>query len=101
MKLRRMNNLSRMGLAAAKIAIAETGLDVAGLARTDIGVAISTAFGPVQTSVEYLREYMARGAAMAPPQLFAESVANAPGSHIRPVHDTVRFVGFVLRHLFR
>jgi glycosyltransferase involved in cell wall biosynthesis len=26
---------------------------------------------------------------------------NAPGSHIRPVHDTVRFVGFVLRHLFR
>ncbi len=26
---------------------------------------------------------------------------NAPESHIRPVHDTVRFVGFVLRHLFR
>jgi glycosyltransferase involved in cell wall biosynthesis len=26
---------------------------------------------------------------------------NAPGSHIRPVRDTVRFVGFVLRHLFR
>lgn len=26
---------------------------------------------------------------------------NAPGSHINPVHDTVRFVGFVLRHLFR
>ena len=91
MKLRRMNNLSRMGLAAAKIAIAETGLDVAGLARTDIGVAIGTAFGPVQTSVEYLREYMARGAAMAPPQLFAESVANAPGSHIAIEHG---FEGF-------
>ncbi|HYJ33065.1 MAG TPA: glycosyltransferase family 2 protein [Candidatus Binatia bacterium] len=26
---------------------------------------------------------------------------NAPGSHIRPVRDTVRFVRFVLRHLFR
>lgn len=26
---------------------------------------------------------------------------NAPGSHIRPVHDTARFVRFVLRHLFR
>ncbi|MGK2857522.1 MAG: beta-ketoacyl-[acyl-carrier-protein] synthase family protein [Thermoanaerobaculia bacterium] len=91
MKLRRMNNLSRMGLAAAKIAISETGLDVAGLARTDIGVAIGTAFGPVQTSVEYLREYMARGAALAPPQLFAESVANAPGSHIAIEHG---FEGF-------
>lgn len=91
MKLRRMNNLSRMGLAAAKIAISETGLDVAGLARTEIGVAIGTAFGPVQTSVEYLREYMARGAALAPPQLFAESVANAPGSHIAIEHG---FEGF-------
>lgn len=26
---------------------------------------------------------------------------NAPGSHIRPVRDTVRFVRFVVRHLFR
>jgi glycosyltransferase involved in cell wall biosynthesis len=26
---------------------------------------------------------------------------NAPGSHIRPVRDPVRFVRFVLRHLFR
>jgi len=26
---------------------------------------------------------------------------NAPGSHIHPVRDTIRFVRFVLRHLFR
>jgi 3-oxoacyl-[acyl-carrier-protein] synthase II len=36
----------------------------------------------VQTSVDYMQEYVAKGAALAPPQLFAESVANAPGSHI-------------------
>jgi 3-oxoacyl-(acyl-carrier-protein) synthase len=29
-----------------------------------------------------MQEYVAKGAALAPPQLFAESVANAPGSHI-------------------
>ncbi|HEY6572364.1 MAG TPA: glycosyltransferase family 2 protein [Candidatus Eisenbacteria bacterium] len=26
---------------------------------------------------------------------------NAPGSHIHPVRDTIRFIRFVLRHLFR
>src|SRR5206468_7138199 len=46
------------------------------------GVAMGTAFGPVQTSVEYMQEYVEKGAALAPPQLFAESVANAPGSHV-------------------
>jgi len=91
MKIRRMNNLSRMGLAAAKLAIADAGLEGAGLARPDVGVAMGTAFGPVQTSIEYLREYMEKGAALSPPQLFAESVANAPGSHIAIEHG---FEGF-------
>jgi 3-oxoacyl-(acyl-carrier-protein) synthase len=43
---------------------------------------MGTAFGPVQTSFEYMQEYVQKGAALASPQLFAESVANAPGSHI-------------------
>jgi len=91
MKIRRMNNLSRMGLAAAKLAVADARLEAAGFARPEVGVAIGTAFGPVQTSIEYLREYMEKGAALAPPQLFAESVANAPGSHIAIEHG---FEGF-------
>ncbi|HEY0160658.1 MAG TPA: beta-ketoacyl synthase N-terminal-like domain-containing protein [Thermoanaerobaculia bacterium] len=78
MKMRRMNALSRLGVAAAKLAIEDCG----GTLDPATGVAIGTAFGPVQTSVEYMQEYVAKGAALAPPQLFAESVANAPGSHI-------------------
>jgi len=78
MKMRRMNALSRFGVSAARLAIEDCG----GTLPSDTGVAIGTAFGPVQTSVEYMREYVERGAALAPPQLFAESVANAPGSHI-------------------
>ena len=79
MKLRRMNALSRYAVAAAKLAIDDCG----GVLDSGItGVALGTSFGPVQTSVEYMREYVEKGAALAPPQLFAESVANAPGSHI-------------------
>ena len=78
MKMRRMNALSRLGVAAAKLAIEDCG----GALQPETGVAMGTAFGPVQTSVEYMQEYVEKGAALAPPQLFAESVANAPGSHI-------------------
>ncbi|HEX8617848.1 MAG TPA: beta-ketoacyl synthase N-terminal-like domain-containing protein [Thermoanaerobaculia bacterium] len=78
MKMRRMNTLSRLGVAAARLAIDDCG----GTLESNTGVAIGTAFGPVQTSVEYMQEYVAKGPALAPPQLFAESVANAPGSHI-------------------
>jgi 3-oxoacyl-[acyl-carrier-protein] synthase II len=78
MKLRRMNTLSRYAVSATRLAIDDAGVSL----PNDAGVAIGTAFGPVQTSVDYMQEYVAKGAALAPPQLFAESVANAPGSHI-------------------
>lgn len=78
MKMRRMNGLSRFAVAAAKLAIEDSG----GTLPVETGVAMGTAFGPVQTSVEYMQEYIEKGPALAPPQLFAESVANAPGSHI-------------------
>src|SRR5262249_50864463 len=60
--------------------------DYGGALDVQTGVAMGTAFGPVQTSVEYMQEYVEKGAALAPPQLFAESVANAPGSHIAIEH---------------
>jgi 3-oxoacyl-(acyl-carrier-protein) synthase len=78
MKLRRMNTLSRYAVSAARLATEDAGVSL----PNETGVALGTAFGPVQTSVDYMQEYVARGAALAPPQLFAESVANAPGSHI-------------------
>jgi 3-oxoacyl-[acyl-carrier-protein] synthase II len=83
MKMRRMNLLSRYGIAAAKLAIDDAGVALPNTA----GVALGTSFGPVQTSVDYMQEYVEKGAALAPPQLFAESVANAPGSHIAIEHD--------------
>lgn len=78
MKMRRMNSLSRFAFAAAKMAIDDCGERPG----AGTGLAVGTSFGPVQTSVEYLQEYLEKGPALAPPQLFAESVANAPGSHV-------------------
>ncbi|HEX7419998.1 MAG TPA: beta-ketoacyl synthase N-terminal-like domain-containing protein [Thermoanaerobaculia bacterium] len=79
MKMRRMNTLSRYGVSATKLALADRGGEAI---DAGAGVVIGTSFGPVQTSVDYMQEYVEKGAALAPPQLFAESVANAPGSHI-------------------
>jgi 3-oxoacyl-[acyl-carrier-protein] synthase II len=78
MKMRRMNGLSRLCVAAARLAIEDCGTAL----DANTGVAIGTSFGPVQTSVDYMQEYVEKGAALASPQLFAESVANAPGSHV-------------------
>src|SRR6266850_992577 len=83
MRMRRMNLLSRYGIAAAKLAIDDAGVALPNTA----GVSLGTSFGPVQTSVDYMQAYVEKGAALAPPQLFAESVANAPGSHIAIEHD--------------
>ena len=79
MKMRRMNMLSRYALSAARLAMRDAAVESL---DASAGVALGSAFGPVQTSVEYMQEYVQKGAALAPPQLFAESVANAPGSHI-------------------
>jgi 3-oxoacyl-[acyl-carrier-protein] synthase II len=83
MKLRRMNALSRYAVAAARLAIDDAGA----AAIVSSGIALGTSFGPVQTSVDYMQEYVEKGPALAPPQLFAESVANAPGSHVAIEHD--------------
>ncbi len=91
MKMRRMNQLSRFGVAGTRLAMIDAGLEAFPVPAELCGVALGTAFGPVETSVEYMREYVEKGAALAPPQLFAESVANAPGSHVAIEHGLTGF----------
>src|SRR5512140_2383980 len=59
MKLRRMHALSRYAMAAAKLALHDPHTPLADPAAT--GVPLGTAFGPVQTSVDYLQEYVDKG----------------------------------------
>lgn len=81
-RLRRMNELSKMGVAATRMALDASGFTPGLWSRDRVGVAMGTMFGPVRTSVDYMDAYMQHGPSLAPPQLFAESVANAPGSHV-------------------
>lgn len=92
-KMRRMNELSRMAVAATRMALDSAGVTPGRWSRSEVGVAMGTMFGPVRTSIEYMDAYLEHGPSLAPPQLFAESVANAPGSHIAIEHG---FEGFNL-----
>lgn len=81
-RIRRMNELARMSVAATRMALENAAAPSGTWKRTDVGVSMGTMFGPVRTSIEYMDAYLQHGPSLAPPQLFAESVANAPGSHI-------------------
>lgn len=77
---RRMDALSRMTVAACRMALddarALTGLDLARL-----GVVVGSALGDVSDSAQYLDKVFAKGPAAASPMLFPNLVLNAPASY--------------------
>jgi len=79
---RRMGPPSRLAVAAARMALAEAGLDAAQLAGPGTAVVVSTAFGPCSFSEALLRQVLRDGPEAASPYLFTESVANAPAAQI-------------------
>jgi 3-oxoacyl-[acyl-carrier-protein] synthase II len=79
---RRMGPPSRLAVAAARMALAEAGLDPAQLAGPGTAVVVSTAFGPCSFSEALLRQVLRDGPESASPYLFTESVANAPAAQI-------------------
>jgi 3-oxoacyl-[acyl-carrier-protein] synthase II len=79
---RRMGPPSRLAVAAARMALADAGLDPALLAGPGTAVVLSTAFGPCSFSEALLRQVLRDGPESASPYLFTESVANAPAAQI-------------------
>jgi 3-oxoacyl-[acyl-carrier-protein] synthase II len=79
---RRMSPPSRLAVAAARMAIAELGLDAGELAGSGTAVVMATAFGPSLFSEILLRQVLVEGPEAASPYLFTESVANAPAAQI-------------------
>ena len=78
---RRMSPPSKLGVAAARMAVADAGLggEVGGPRTT---VFMSTAFGAVQFTERLLRSVILEGPEAASPFLFTESVANAAAAQI-------------------
>lgn len=77
---RRMSDLSQFAVAAARMALADAGLDAVPADRT--AVAIGTAFGPGGFTEQLARQILEQGGKAASPFLFTDCVANAAAGQI-------------------
>lgn len=85
---RRMSRPSRFAVAAARMALEDAHDPSAGadggwsVDSDDLGVILSTTFGPTAVTEELLEQILLAGPETASPFLFAESVANAPAAQV-------------------
>jgi len=79
---RRLSLPSRMAVAAARLALADAGLERSELAGRDVAVCLGTAFGPNEFTSRLLDQIRQPGPESASPFLFMESVANAHAGQV-------------------
>jgi 3-oxoacyl-[acyl-carrier-protein] synthase II len=79
---RRMDRLSRMAVAASRLAVDDAGLVPDALSGERVGVVFGTAFGDTEDSATHLERVLTRGPAAASPMVFANLVMNAPAGYI-------------------
>jgi 3-oxoacyl-[acyl-carrier-protein] synthase II len=77
---RRMDPLSRMTVAACRMAL-DDARALAGLDLARLGIVVGSALGDVSESTQYLDKVFAKGPAAASPMLFPNLVLNAPASY--------------------
>ncbi|HVO67851.1 MAG TPA: beta-ketoacyl-[acyl-carrier-protein] synthase family protein [Syntrophales bacterium] len=79
--LRRMDRLSQMAVASARMALDDAGISVNTANRDRIGTILGTAFGPTDVKVHCLNILFTEGPGMINPLLVPNSVMNAPAGH--------------------
>lgn len=79
-KIRRLDNYSKSSLLAAYLAVEDSGIKITDPGR--IGIITGTGNGPLNTTFEFLDNIIEYGDESSSPLLFANSVHNAPASHI-------------------
>jgi len=79
--LRRMDRLSQMAVASARLALEDAGIVVRPANRDRIGAILGTAFGPTDVKVHCLNILYTEGPGMINPILVPNSVMNAPAGH--------------------
>jgi len=93
--LRRMDRLSRMATAAARMALDDAGLEVGPHDRDRVGVVLGTAFGSTDVAARFASVIFADSPRRANPILVPNTVMNAPAGHaaielgVRGVNTTV------------
>jgi 3-oxoacyl-[acyl-carrier-protein] synthase II len=78
--LRRIDNLSRLTLLAACLALKDAGLLEADHSR--MGVVIASGYGALKTTFDFLDSYLDFGYACSSPTHFSNSVHNAAAAHV-------------------
>jgi 3-oxoacyl-(acyl-carrier-protein) synthase len=73
---------SKLVVAAARMALAEAGIDAAKDGNPRVGVYLSTTFGSGLSTESLLRQILLEGAEAAQPFHFSECVANAPAAQL-------------------
>ena len=79
--LRRMDRLSQMAVASARMALEDAGISVKPANRDRIGTVMGTAFGPTDVKIHCLSILFTEGPGMINPILVPNSVMNAPAGH--------------------
>jgi 3-oxoacyl-[acyl-carrier-protein] synthase II len=79
--LRRMDRLSRMVVAASRLALDDGGLRIETLASDRLAVVIGSAFGNTAETDRHLERVYEKGPGFASPLIFPNLVLNAPASY--------------------
>jgi 3-oxoacyl-[acyl-carrier-protein] synthase II len=93
--LRRMDRLSAMTAAAARLALEDAALAITSANRDRVGIALGTAFGATDVAAQIGRALFTEGPGRVNPMLVPNTVMNAPAGHaaielgLRGVNTTV------------
>jgi 3-oxoacyl-[acyl-carrier-protein] synthase II len=80
-KIRRADRFSKMAVMAARDAVVDSGIQINDK-KADIGIILSTAFGPHVTTFRFLDDIIDYGDGSVSPTTFSHSVHNAAASYI-------------------
>ena len=83
-KIRRADKFSKMAVMAAHDAVVDSGIQINDK-KADIGIILSTAFGPHVTTFRFLDDIIDYGDGSVSPTTFSHSVHNAAASYISTV----------------
>jgi len=79
--LRKMDRLSRMAAASARMALDDSRVNLESINRDRMGIIIGTAYGSTDVSVQFAGTLFDEGPRMVSPSLVPNSVMNAPAGH--------------------
>ncbi|HPK21562.1 MAG TPA: beta-ketoacyl synthase N-terminal-like domain-containing protein, partial [Smithella sp.] len=79
--MRRMDKISLMTVASARMALEDAGLQITAENRDRVGIILGTAFGATDITVQFLHTLLQEGPASVNPILVPNTVMNAPAGH--------------------